>query len=428
MKGLSVSEAAFRAFPLILILAILGCDGSGGSSGTVLGTIAGPTTATSSGGGSAAINGFGAAQKVAMTADAAFISGSISSAGQADAYDIGAIEPGDRIVVDVANSGGLDAAAALFDGNESLIALNDNRHGGSAGKAPLLNVVARRATDRALVVVTTSVRDGSSGDYTANISIERAAEEVTPRPQVFVMEFDGAVGARAGGRGPMDIPPFDAASIDPRYAGETEQMIDAILRFVRQDYAGLNVEFYRSGDPDIPDHDTTSLYFGLYDPALLGLADYVDGQNANLNQAAIIYTDTFDLFVPFNPSVEQMAQTIANVASHEAGHLLGLNHTEDVKGLMDITASAYELMQDETFRRSKLERNVFRVGAQDGYTSLLDTVGATSTAKFLAAALVVPADPVEPLDPDDPLMTIQVPKCHFAQCLDGDCDGGQESE
>jgi hypothetical protein len=239
---------------------------------------------------------------------------------------------------------------------------------------------------------------------------------------VIVLEFDGAVGARAGGRGPMDIPPFDAAAIDSRYAGRTGEMIDAIVRFVRQDFAGLNVAFYRSGDPAIPDHDTTSLYFGLYDEGLLGLADYVDVQNANLNQAAIIYTETFELFMPFNPSVEQMAQTIANVASHEAGHLLGLHHTEDVRGIMDISASAFEMTLDQTFRRSKLERNVFRVGAQDSYANLLDTVGATSVAKFLAAAMVVPAEPVEPLDPEDPLMYVELPKCHHVACSPEEAD------
>lgn len=412
MSGLRSAFHVLSFFALVafLLTGVTACDQSGDGLGTVLGQqVDGGTS-----GNSATVTGnvLPAATKVVMdTDDTAVFSGSIPSGSSVAVFDIGPIARGDRIEIDMSHAGGLDSAVGLFDDEENLIAINDNRYGGVGGDQPLLHVISRRSTPRALVVVTSSPRKSSSGTFSAALTIDRNFTDVDDRPQVFVFEFDGATGANAGGRGPMNIPSFNAADIDSRYSGRTDQMIDSILRFVRDDFAALNVEFYRSGDPAIPDGDTTSVYFGLDDPALLGLADYVDVQNANPKQAAIVYTDTFALFLPFNPSVDQMAQTIANVASHEAGHLLGLNHTEDPLGIMDTTASAFELMQDQTFRRSPLDRNVYRAGQQSGFPLLLETVGSVPSTRLLAASLIPPPPPVMPLDPDHPLMHVSLPKC-----------------
>ncbi|MFQ5592347.1 MAG: matrixin family metalloprotease, partial [Phycisphaerae bacterium] len=76
-----------------------------------------------------------------------------------------------------------------------------------------------------------------------------------------------------------------------------------------------------------------------------------------------------------HPSAAEMSTAIANVASHEVGHLLGLAHTADSLGIMDVTASLSELLADQDFRRSPLYYEVFPIGHQDAIQTLVDTVG-----------------------------------------------------
>ena len=119
----------------------------------------------------------------------------------------------------------------------------------------------------------------------------------------------------------------------------------------------------------------TRIFFGAYDAALLGVADGVDEFNSTQAQEAIIFTDTFAAFSRLEPSVLQMSRAIANVTSHEIGHLLGLVHTKDSKGIMDVTASLNQLLVDQDFRMSPLYTDVFPIGWQNALQLLVDAVG-----------------------------------------------------
>lgn len=422
MPGLS--SICHRRYPLLFITlgalvlsATPGCGilGQPSESGPVFGLIGvlgdqtGPDHVEEAGG-----NDFASPEPIAVSeGGTAIIQGSIEESGDADVFDLGPLSIGDRVLIETATDAGLDAAAALFDGQENLIVVSDDRYFGAGGDRPFINVVSRRFTDNCLLAVSSSPRKRTTGGYTASVTVERFAEPVEDRPQVIALDFDGQAGVRVGGRDHGTLPPFDATFIDPSYAGRTAEMIEAVLAYVQQDFAGLNVEVYVSGDPAIPGGEITSVYFGSYDANLLGLADYVDVHNANPRQSGIVYTGTFALFMRLNPSVERMAQALANVASHEAGHLLGLNHTRDPLGIMDITATAYELLQDQDFRRSPLEPSIFPIGWQDGFGQLLETVGGGPISRRLSAAPLGPQGWVEPLDADDPLMTEPLRKCGF---------------
>ena len=91
--------------------------------------------------------------------------------------------------------------------------------------------------------------------------------------------------------------------------------------------------------------------------------------------------------MPLQPSVDEMAQALANVTSHEIGHLLGLNHTADPSGLMDITATANQLLVNQRFEQSPLVPELFPLGSQAPLPLLLAAIGEVSPGAVAAAQI-----------------------------------------
>ena len=120
----------------------------------------------------------------------------------------------------------------------------------------------------------------------------------------------------------------------------------------------------------------------------------MDEYNALTAQHAIVFTDTFEAFDPLRPSVAAMGQAIANVASHEIGHLLGLVHTKEPHDIMDVTASLRQLLGEQVFGRAPIYSTVFPLGDQDSTQMLLDAVGGDPDAARAAAVAIDPKDPV----------------------------------
>ncbi|GMV95726.1 MAG: hypothetical protein AMXMBFR83_00970 [Phycisphaerae bacterium] len=290
-----------------------------------------------------------------------------------DIYDLGAVGPGDRVLADLTIEPGGDVILGLLDDRLRLIGHIDPSSATSGPRQA--DVVIREASSRLYVAVGTRSSLSIDRPYQAGVSVQRDAVRPSSRPQIVVLDFSGAAGVRIGSRPPVDVPPFDAAVINPAYQGRTQEMIAAILLAVREDFAGLEVAVYRDGDPDLPAGPRSTVYYGTFDSRLLGLADNVDPYNADAEQSAILFTDTFALFNPLAPSLAQMTQVLANTTSHEAGHLLGLRHTSDPADLMDTTATARQMMADQDFGFAGLNASVMPVGFQDAPALLSWTVG-----------------------------------------------------
>jgi hypothetical protein len=290
-----------------------------------------------------------------------------------DLFDLGPAEPGDRFKADLTVTLSSDISLGLLDDRQRLIAYLDP-YSPTTGPAHL-DVIIRQPTTHLYLALGAGVTAASDRPYTVHLTHETGQPIPDYRPQIIVLNFNGGSGVRIGTRKAVDVPAFDAAVIGPRYAGQTARIVQDVLARVSDDYAGLGFSVYLAGDPNIPDGQASTIYFGTYDPNLLGLADNIDPYNATPEQDAVVFTDTFSLFNALSPDVTAMSQCLANVASHEIGHLVGLRHTADSRDLMDTTATARQMMVDQWFRAAPVNESVFPVGYQDAPLMLSWTLG-----------------------------------------------------
>ncbi|UCG16118.1 MAG: matrixin family metalloprotease [Phycisphaerales bacterium] len=328
-------------------------------------------------------------------ADAAFFSlndsqvtieGTISDPSDVDIYDIGPVSAGDQIVIDVQAQSDLDAAAAVFDANENLVYANDDRAYYAKLLDPMISVQIRHDSAHCYVAIASSFSTGTRGDYVVSVTHAAAPGPVEVDKQHVYLNFDGAVSVVIGTRPAVDVPAFEGSLIAPEFEGQTDELIDRIMELVRQDFAGVNVEFVSSREGERPVEPHSTVHFGAYDQDLLGIAENIDEYNERLVQQAVVFVDTFRAFLPLSPSVDEMAQVLANVASHETAHLLGLQHTNDPHSIMDVTATLRQMMGPQSFLRAPLDEYVFPIGYQDGPQLLVEAVGGDlATAKAAAA-------------------------------------------
>ncbi|MCH8149086.1 MAG: matrixin family metalloprotease [Planctomycetes bacterium] len=314
------------------------------------------------------------------------LQGTVSVPGDLDVFYLGRLDAGDQIVVDVATSGSvLDSSVALFDELGRLLYANDDR-GGAPNRFldSLIDFTVRRASDEYFLVVTSaSFADSGdrTGSYIVDITVTSGFDVPPPTPQILLLNFEGGR-ITVPELGPITLAPFDAGSIrDPGslfapYDGQTQVLKDSIRQTVEQNFERFRVEIITSDDPLPVGTEYSTVHFGGFHLMAFGEAQAVDIYNADFCDDAIIYAESF---VPrvFStlPSTQALGVAIGNVASHEAGHLLGLNHVNDDQALMDDRSSADVFLLDQEFKNSPLSGDIMVIGTQDAVLLLDETVG-----------------------------------------------------
>lgn len=325
-----------------------------------------------------------------------------------DFFELGPAGAGDRVTAEFNSSNNGDIVLALLDQDAHLLGMLDVS---SFVAGPgTMDIFLHEDVPALYVLVTSRSTASTDRSYSVNVALERAAGVPAARPQVVVLNFQGASNISVGGRPARNIPPFDALALSDRFSGQTSTIISNVLDMTRETFEGLGVEIYLAGDPAIPGGARSTVYFGTYDAQLLGLADNIDPYNSNTEQKAILYTDTFALFDALNPDIEAISQAIANTTAHEIGHLLGLRHTTDSKDIMDTTASARQMMVRQWFRTSALNSTVMSFGFQDSPALLEWTLGGTLTGQPSGKAVEARARVVDQMSQG---YDFYIPRCQF---------------
>lgn len=308
------------------------------------------------------------------------LQGTVADVGDLDVFLLGPLSPGDRLVVDADTTGSpLDISVGIFDAAKRLVYNNDDRGGSSARFLDsYIEWVVRHGGAPYYLVVTHSAFAGGGGfTGTYEIDVQASGGFVVPGPtgQALLLDFDGAV-VDFPTLGLVTLDPFDAAPISRIYRGETETVKETIRAVFEQNFGPFNVDIWTTDDPPPAGTQFSTVYFGGFNPGAFGIAEDVDLYNVDFCDDAIIFTESFgpQIFMTV-PTAVELGIAIGNVGSHEAGHLLGLNHVDDDRALMDDQSAADAFIEDQEFMEAPLSSDIMSIGTQDAVLLLNEIVG-----------------------------------------------------
>ncbi|MFQ6048420.1 MAG: matrixin family metalloprotease, partial [Phycisphaerae bacterium] len=173
--------------------------------------------------------------------------------------------------------------------------------------------------------------------------------------------------------GTFEFEPLSAERLgfEAEQSGQLRELIEAT---VEENFAGYGVVAV-STDETLPHGAYSIIHFGGFDPKLFGISENIDYYNRDKTDEAIVFAESFVGVFGLEPTLEQMATALGNIAAHEGGHLLGLNHTADAASLMDSASPPDSFIGDQEFIWTDLAEQIFPIGTQDAPLLLSETVG-----------------------------------------------------
>lgn len=307
------------------------------------------------------------------------LQGSVERTGDLDVFELGALQAGDRIVVDLAGvSDYFDPSIAVFDEDFSLFMDNDDVNTAARLYDSFIDQIVRHGGDQYYLVVGHSAFASPGwevGNYRVTVTVEHGHEVPPPRAQIILLDFEGGL------VGPDNLlvktlPPFDAGAIDRVYEGQDEVIRAAIVASVLENFESYDVTIV-TDRAEVPlGEPYSTLMLGGHSQLAFGISEAVDHYNAEMGDVAIIFTEAFDpAKFSATPTARELGLAIGNIAVHEAGHLLGLNHVDDANAIMDGASPADTFLRDQNFIVGPLSSDVLPIGNQDAPLLLSEIVG-----------------------------------------------------
>jgi hypothetical protein len=302
-----------------------------------------------------------------------FLEARLSSNVDVDIFDLGPAEKGHRVSLRLTATEGTYLKVALLDETGDALVVTQAPPGGEQ-EISLAHVVRQDTAAVLLAVAPLGPRTNAIGRYETAVAGREVATIPAPQPQFLHLNFGGADLSGVLDLNRFDAVPFDAADIDPSYTGLTPYIIDAMVNRVADVFAGSNVTVVTTV-AGLDPAKVSTVHVGAVGESVLGLAQSVDAYNTDHGDHAVVFTMAFRQFMYLSPTADEMATALANVVCHEAGHLLGLNHTQGNSSLMDITSSMSVLLKQRYFGEFPLERSALPLGFQNAPELLRQTVG-----------------------------------------------------
>jgi len=293
----------------------------------------------------------------------------LTGAGEHVLLDLGAAQPGDEwaITVQTETATVRQLTLALLDSEQTLLRRDKLAPG------VVVRHVVRAATEHLYVGIASNAASAVSCEVVAAVQHDRPVPP--PQGQLVWLNFAGGQGVEINGELPESFGPFSAADCGASYAGQSDTLKALITAAMQTQFAVYNVTILSSDETPEPAGPHSTIHFGGDDTEHLGMSDGVDQYNANPNDEAIVYTRAFGAYESMGLSTEEMAQMVANAASHELAHLLGVFHTRDAHSLLDDSRSAWDLVGVSELSAAPVAETVFPIGVEDADLLLTQTVG-----------------------------------------------------
>lgn len=257
----------------------------------------------------------------------------VNSTANRQIFDLGPLRAGDRIFLNLLTLPGYAKrfrddrfSVLLLDAEQKMLAWYQD--GAVLFSADTKLVVGHDSASYFVVI--------DSGD-SVSFSIARGAGllgdgTIAKRQQRVFLDFDGVANLTVGTVGPVDLPAFNAAALNPNFGdAETAIIKTAIKAQIEAIYGAFDVVVTTSDEGAPPEPPYQTVYFGdvladLNSRFAYGVADYIDPRNETLTGSALVEVrEVADDFT--NLTAQQLGVAIGNAAAHLVGNLFGLRNT-----------------------------------------------------------------------------------------------------